>query len=86
MFKINRGLLAGIATVAAMGLTFAGKPQLAHFVNDPVTIDQLMLLIGTVGSLVAGLLEGYKGKAVVNVEAAPVSRSAAVDALSAGTA
>jgi hypothetical protein len=85
MFKVNKGLLSAGLTVVAMGLTFAGKSQLAAFVSDPATIDQLMLAIGAVGALISGALEGYKGK-TVDVEAAPVSRADAANRLSAGNA
>lgn len=82
--KINKGLVSAGLTVLAMGLTFAGKNQLATFVSDPSTIDQLMLLIGSAGALISGALEGYKGK--VNVEAPAVSRAAVANSLSAGNA
>jgi tetrahydromethanopterin S-methyltransferase subunit C len=86
MFKVSKGLVSAGVTVLAMGLTFAGKSQLAAYFNDPGTVDNIVLLIGTVGSLVSGILEGVKGKQVVEVQAPAVSRADAVASLSGGNA
>jgi hypothetical protein len=86
MFKPSKGMVSAGLTILAMGLTWAGKGQLAAYVNDPATIDNLMLLIGSAGALISGALEGAKKKEVVNVEAPAVSRADAVSSLSAGKA
>jgi hypothetical protein len=86
MFKPSKGMVSAALTILAMGLTWAGKGQLAAYVNDPATIDNLMLLIGSAGALISGALEGAKKKEVVNVEVPAVSRADAANSLSAGKA
>jgi hypothetical protein len=84
--KISKGLISAGVTILAMGLTFAGKSQLAAYFNDPATVDQIQLLIATGGTLLSGILEGVSKKEVVNVEAPAVSHADAANRLSAGAA
>jgi len=86
MFKVSPGLISAALTVVALGLSFAGKSQLASFFQSPEAADAITMLIGSVGTLVSGVLQGVSKKEVVNVEVPTVSRAAAVSSLSAGKA
>jgi hypothetical protein len=86
MFKVSPGLISAALTVLAMALSFAGKGQLAGFFQSPEAAEAITLLIGSVGTIVSGVLQGVSKKEVVNVEAPAVSRAGAVASLSAAKA
>jgi hypothetical protein len=86
MFKVSPGLISAALTVLAMALSFAGKGQLATFFQSPEAAEAVTLMIGSVGTLISGVLQGISKKEVVNVEAPGVSRAAATASLSAGKA
>lgn len=81
----SKGVLTAVLTVIALVASAAGKKELADFLGSPAMADALQTAIVAGGTIVAGVLEGVKGK-TVEVSAAPVSRAAAVDSLSAGKA
>jgi hypothetical protein len=57
---LTPGVITGALSAAALVASFAGKPALAAFLSDPATVQNVLAVVGTVGTLVAGALSGIK--------------------------
>lgn len=86
-FQISSGVVAAILTVAAMGASLAGKSQLAAFLGSPDAATAVTAIVGSVGTIVAGVMQGIKKETVVEAKAAPApAPAAAASKLRAGKA
>lgn len=60
MKYVTSGTVTAVFAIAAVLAGAFGKTGLEHFFEDPSTAQSLLTVIGTVGTLVAGLLNGVK--------------------------
>jgi len=60
MKYVTPGTVTAVLSIAAVLSGVFGKPALAHFFDDPTTSQAVLVVIGNVGTLVAGLLAGVK--------------------------
>jgi len=56
------GFLTALLTIASVIAGVAGKTQLASFLGSPEAADALITLVGTGGTLAAGILKGVRVK------------------------
>jgi hypothetical protein len=66
MFKMlaSRGVIVALLTVAAVVAGYFGKAELAEYLKSPELADGLVLVIGTVGTIAAGVMQGVRPKPV----------------------
>ncbi|ACL57035.1 hypothetical protein [Methylobacterium nodulans] len=55
---LTPGVVTGLLSGAAIGVSLAGKPALSAFLNAPSTAVNALAALGAVGALAAGLLKG----------------------------
>jgi hypothetical protein len=61
---VTKGTITAVLSVAAILAGAFGKTGLAVFFNDPATAQGILTGLGSVGTLVAGLLTGIRPSAV----------------------
>lgn len=57
---ITKGTVTAVLSLGALGAAAFGKAHLAAYLNDPDTATLVLGIFGSVGTLVAGVLEGVK--------------------------
>lgn len=60
MKYVSTGSVTGILSALALLAGLYGKPALQVFLADPATTQMVLQLLGAVGALVAGFLQGIK--------------------------
>lgn len=59
---ITPGNITALLSVAAIAAGAFGKSALATFLNDPSTTQTILTLVGSIGTLFAGAMNGVKQK------------------------
>jgi hypothetical protein len=57
---LTAGNVSAVLSVLAIMVGAFGKNALSTFLNDPSTTQSIMVIIGAVGTLIAGALPGIK--------------------------
>jgi hypothetical protein len=60
MKYVTSGTVTAVCSVIAVVLGAFGKTALAAFFNDPSTAQALLTVAGSIGTLVAGVMQGVK--------------------------
>lgn len=63
MKYLTKGSITAVLSVAAILAGAFGKPGLATFLNNPDTAGAILTGVGSIGAVVAGVLEGVKSPA-----------------------
>ena len=72
MKYVTPGTITALLSIAAVAAGVFGKSGLEHFFSDPSTAQAVLVILGNVGTLVAGLLAGVKKDTPVVVTPAVV--------------
>ena len=59
---LTKGTITAVLSVAAILAGAFGKPYLATFLNDPTTVEQVLVGLGAIGGIVAGAMKGINGE------------------------
>lgn len=57
---LTGGTITAVLSVAAIMAGAFGYNELGKFLNDPATAQTVLIAVGSLGTLVAGLLDGVK--------------------------
>lgn len=57
---VTPGVVAGLLSMAGILSVALGKPALGAFLSDPGTASTVTSVVGGVGALVAGVLQGVR--------------------------
>jgi hypothetical protein len=60
MKYVTPGTITAVLSIAAVVAGAFGHAALAHFFDDPSTAQDILLVIGNIGTLAAGLLSGVQ--------------------------
>ena len=60
MKYVTPGTITAVLSIAAVVAGVFGQSALEHFFADPSTAQTILVVIGNVGTLVAGVLDGVK--------------------------
>ena len=63
MKYVTPGTVTAVLSIAAVLAGVFGKSALQHFLDDPATTQMVLVVIGNIGTLVAGVLGGVKKSA-----------------------
>lgn len=58
---VTKGTITAALSVAAIIAGAFGKSTLAAWFNDPTTAETILVVAGSVGTLIAGAVAGVKG-------------------------